>query len=112
DLDQALCRMFANVEAPLSIATDGSSAELLLFACPPGPQGKVLRDLTRQFLPSNRYLLVDLADEWLVYREWSGLPWRALPQCNTEALQAYLRWQEYCQTSPHSRIDVTDWQSF
>ncbi|MCS7269594.1 MAG: protein kinase [Gemmataceae bacterium] len=111
DLPQALRKMLAQLEPPL-LLTDGSSTELLLFACPPGPLGSTLRELAMELLPPDGLLLADLEDEWLLYREWSGLPWETLPHCTAEAMQAYRLWQEQCETSPHSRIDVTDWQSF
>jgi serine/threonine protein kinase len=112
DLQKVLNGMLQATEPPHKLGVSSSSTELLLVACPGGSAGATLRDLTIQTIPLDGLLLADLEDEWLLYREWAFLPWDSLPQGGTEAAAAYQNWREQCETSPHCRIDVSEWKAF
>jgi hypothetical protein len=112
DLHKALTDMLEAIEPPSTLSLPDSSSELLLVACPRGQASAPLRELIFQTIPCDGLLLDDLDDEWLLYREWSFLSWDSLPQTRAEAVAAYQSWLEQCETSPHCRIDVSEWKAF
>jgi hypothetical protein len=112
DIQEALRGMFQATAPPPALSASEAMTELLLVACPSGPMGAALRDLTLQTIPLEGLLLADLEDEWVLYREWAFFPWESLPQAGPEAAAAYQRWLEQCETSPHCRIDVSEWKAF
>jgi len=52
---------------------------------------------------------VNLEDEVMLYREYSGVPLSALPQFGPQWATAYQTAPEILQLDPHVRIDVTQW---
>jgi hypothetical protein len=112
DMQEVLREMFQATVPPPALSASEAMTELVLVACPAGPAGAALRDLTLQTIPLEGLLLADLEDEWVLYREWAFFPWQSLPQAGPEAAAAYQRWLEQCETSPHCRIDVSEWKAF
>jgi hypothetical protein len=87
-----------------------SAAETFVLSVPPGSAGQEFRDLTRHALAVPRMTEAVAPDEILFYREYQGLALGELEQAGPAAREAYrkLLGQEYM--TPHSRVDITDWQ--
>jgi hypothetical protein len=86
-------------------------AETFVLSVPAGSGGQEFRDLTRQVPGVPR--MVDATappDEITFYREYNQLSLAELEQYGPAAQEAYrkLLAQEYL--TPHSRVDITEWQ--
>ena len=86
-------------------------AETFVLGVPPGSGGQEFRDLTKQV--PNIPRMVEAAappEEILFYREYNNLSLAELEQAGPAAREAYrkLLAQEYL--TPHSRVDITEWQ--
>ena len=87
-----------------------SAAEIFVLSVPPGHGGQEFRDLTRQALGVPRVVDALGADEIIFYREYQGLSLGELEQAGPAAREAYRKLLAQEALSPHSRVDITDWQ--
>jgi hypothetical protein len=87
-----------------------SSPETFILGVPAGAAGQEFRDLARQALAVPRLVDAVSADEIIFYREYQNLTLAELEQFGPAAQEAYRKLLAQDHLTPHSRVDITDWQ--
>ena len=106
---QAIARSYNEAEPKLVSGGMWARSEVVVVGSPPGEGGTAITQQVAPLLPASAGT-VDAADEVLFYREYSNIPLAALAQLGPVWSAAYHGAAELTQTSPHTRLDVTQWQ--
>jgi hypothetical protein len=108
---QELAGAFHEATPELAGARVAPEDELNILAVPPGPEGEHFRKLVQQALPDQPLVPASSKDDIVFYRELLRLSLTALPQMREAAQQAYAQFLTSDAFTPHSRTDITDWQT-
>ena len=106
---EAIAHLYEQATPPLKLMAS-ERIETIVLGGPGGDTGKQLLHLGEYALPAPPSAYVTLADEVVVYREYSRIPLTALPQLGTVGEEAYNDALDAQGGTPHSRIDVPTWQ--
>lgn len=105
----AIAKSYADAEPKLVSGGLWARSEVAIFGAPEGDSGAAITLQTKSIMPANS-TVVPSADEVLFYREYSNVPLAALPQLGPVWSAAYHGAADLIQTSPHVRLDITQWR--
>jgi len=106
---QAIVKKHSEAEPVIVSGGLWARSEVTVFGVPDGAGGAAIADQAKHILPQNATTLAT-ADEAVFYREYSNVPLAALPQLGPTWSAAYHGAPETMQTSPHVRLDITQWR--
>jgi hypothetical protein len=106
----ALAEAFDKAAPELAGLSRHAVPEVDILALPASPKHDYLADLARRALSEARLVLVDSTDDIVFYREQSFLPLADLEQSGNLGQEAYRQMVGSENFTPHSRMDITDWQ--
>ena len=98
-------------EAAPGLMVTGEHEELQLVALPQTPTTEALRALTQKALNDRELHFAESTDEIVFYREQLHTTLTTLRHLSRQAKDAYDQLAKNPVTTPHSRIDITDWQN-
>ncbi len=106
---QAIAKAFHEAEPKLVSGGLWARSEVAVFGAPAGDGGAPIAQQATPLFPPNTTVL-SATDEAIFYREYSNVPLAALPQLGPVWSAAYHGAAELAQTSPHVRLDITQWR--
>ncbi|HSQ58147.1 MAG TPA: tubulin-like doman-containing protein, partial [Gemmata sp.] len=112
DAERALEDAFHDAEPALVGTGSWCAEEVAVVGCPDGAGGEPMRELARRAIPVAGLPISPITDEFLIYREWPGVPVAALPHLGSDGLEAFQALTGTQQCPAHSRLDVVAWHAF
>jgi len=106
---QAIAKIYNDAEPKLVTGGMWTRSEVAVFGAPETEGGAAIVQQASSLLPKNS-TVVPTTDEAVVYREYSNVPLAALPQLGPVWAAAYHGAADLTQTSPHVRLDITQWR--
>ncbi len=106
---QAVVRKYSEAEPEIVSGGLWARSEVVIFGTPDGAGGAAIAEPAKHILPQNA-VAIATADETVFYREYSNVPLAALPQLGPTWSAAYHGAPDTMQTSPHVRLDITQWR--
>jgi serine/threonine protein kinase len=85
--------------------------EIRILAVPPGAEGERFRTLARRALPETDLVPAASTADIVFYREQAHLDLTTLPQLGPAGQQAYRQFLADRQVTPHTRVDIGEWQT-
>jgi serine/threonine protein kinase len=102
--------MTAHGKAAPELRGSFSCPETFVLGVPAGSGGQELRDLAREALAVRSQVDAVTDDEIVFYREYQNLSLAELEQFGQAAQEAYRKLLAQDYLTPHSRVDITNWQ--
>jgi serine/threonine protein kinase len=107
--EKALEDTYHDAESALPTGGACPGHEVAVVGCPAAPGGEPLRELARRAIPVAGLPIVDTPDELTVYRQWSAIPFSAIPHLGPDGAAAFQALTETQQCPAYSRLDVIQW---
>ena len=106
---EVLNQTFDKMTPTLARTGNGDVGRLTLVGFPAGSQAEWFESLCKHSSGDETIRLVEHPDEILIYREFSRLALRGLPQLGPAAEDAYRAALGNSSCPPHCRTDIPDW---
>jgi hypothetical protein len=107
---EGLRRAFAQAAPKIAEGAQAKEKELALVACPAGAADPRFLALVETAMPGAQ-MNCGPADEIVIYRELENLTCPDFEQAGPEAEEAYQQMMKVAHFTPHSRIDIKEWQA-
>jgi serine/threonine protein kinase len=95
----------------LSDKRQAGSPQICILASPPGEAGERFRESAQQAVPDHELILIDSAEDMVMYREFPQVPLAGLEQLGPLAYEAYCQVNSVENVTPHSRSDIQEWRA-